>query len=78
MFQELKDQSEYVTYKIYKNVHSDAVKQITFCVDNDTVLSCSNDQARTLVVRHIDDRREPYLFKLPRVRNSSLSGLWNL
>ena len=66
-FQELQEQTEYVTYSVQTKVHNDVVVQIAYCPDNETVLSCSNDPNLTLVVRHIEGRRTPYVFKVSRV-----------
>lgn len=62
----MQEQSEYVTYSVHTGVHKDVVIQVSYCPDNETVLSCSNDPNLTLVVRHTEGRREPYVFKVTR------------
>ncbi|XP_068083456.1 uncharacterized protein [Anabrus simplex] len=63
---ELETQPEWVSVSVDHNVHADAVRQISYCPDNDTIVSSSQDPITTLVVRHAFGRRTPYIFKLTR------------
>lgn len=49
-------------------VHEDAVSRLWYEAHNDSLVSCSRDPKRTVLVRHLARRREPYVFSLPRVR----------
>ncbi|GLG97054.1 Uncharacterized protein GBIM_03897, partial [Gryllus bimaculatus] len=63
---ELDEQPEWVTVSVEASVHADAVRQVAYCADNDTVVSCSADPNATIVVRHLAARRAPYVFRLAR------------
>lgn len=65
--QEIECQGEWVTVSVDSNVHSDAVRQVAYFPDNETVVSCSQDPLATLVIRHLTGRKAPYIFKLSRV-----------
>lgn len=69
MFQELDHQSDYVDVTTDAAVHGDAVRQVAYFPENETVVTCSRDPSATLVIRHVAARRTPYIFKLARVGN---------
>ncbi|PSN42607.1 hypothetical protein C0J52_19720 [Blattella germanica] len=63
---ELEQQTDYVQISTDKGVHADCVRQVAYYPDNETVVSCSQDPATTLVIRHVAARKAPYIFKLSR------------
>jgi hypothetical protein len=67
VFQELEQQGDYVNVIVDVGVHGDAVRQVAYFPDNETVVSCSQDPFATLVIRHVAARKTPYIFKLSRV-----------
>lgn len=66
--QELENQVDWVTISIENGVHKDEVIKVEYFSDNNTIVSCSNDPATTLIIRYLAGRRAPYIFKLTRVR----------
>jgi hypothetical protein len=69
VFQELDQHSSYVDVTTDMAVHADAVRQVAYFPENETVVTCSRDPSATLVIRHVAARRTPYIFKLARVGN---------
>jgi len=67
VFQELDRQRDYVDITVDTAVHGDAVRQVAYFPDTETVVTCSRDPSATLVIRHVAARRTPYIFKLARV-----------
>ncbi|KAK3911072.1 WD repeat-containing protein on Y chromosome [Frankliniella fusca] len=63
---ELRQQTEWVTVQQEHKVHGDAVCRLCYEAHNDTLVSGSRDPQRSLVIRHLGGRREPYVFSLPR------------
>ncbi|XP_049816035.1 uncharacterized protein LOC126263083 [Schistocerca nitens] len=63
---ELEQQTEWVSVRVDEGVHAGAVRQLAYCPDNDTLVSCSHDPAATVVIRHAPARRAPYIFRLAR------------
>ena len=67
VFQELDRQRDYVDITVDTAVHGDAVRQVAYFPETETVVTCSRDPSATLVIRHVAARRTPYIFKLARV-----------
>jgi hypothetical protein len=65
--QELDEQRDYVNVTVDVGVHGDAVQQVAYFSENETVVSCSQDPSATLVIRHVEARKSPYIFKVSRV-----------
>ena len=66
--QELSTESEHITIKTYK-CHSYPVEQIQYFQDNDTLVSCSTDQEKSIVIKYVNNKIKPYIFKMKKVNN---------
>ncbi|KAK6643621.1 hypothetical protein RUM43_005131 [Polyplax serrata] len=66
LWEELKEQPDYVTIRTHRKVHCEQVIQVSYSPESKTILTCSNDPVNTMVLRHIEKRRRPYVFRVPR------------
>ncbi|XP_050538548.1 uncharacterized protein LOC126903982 [Daktulosphaira vitifoliae] len=65
LFKELYLQEKWV--KVYTSIeplHSDYVKQITYCHAKKSILSCCYSSKRSLVIKHLYDQWSPYIFNI--------------
>nr|XP_018906219.1 PREDICTED: uncharacterized protein LOC109036455 [Bemisia tabaci] len=63
---ELQEQSEYVSISGKCGVHMDAVQQILYCRDNNTIASCSLHGETSLIIQHMNSLRTPYIYRLSK------------
>ena len=73
----MKEQPEYVSFRIQKNVHNEMINQISYIPENKTILTCSSDTINTMILRHTEKRRHPYVFSVQRVSLKSKLILQN-
>lgn len=67
--QELEFQYEWV--KVYTSgipVHPDGIKRIIYCHSDEATISCCQDHRKSIVVKHIRDEWDPYVFHIQHVR----------
>lgn len=65
------DEKEYVLVKtLFKN-HKENIRQIRFLSDKNTLVTCSRDASSSVVMKHLANKRKPYVFSMRRVRNEN-------
>lgn len=66
--QELDSQQDWV--KVHTcgiPIHSDSVRRIIYCQSDEATISCCQDQKTSLVIKHIRDEWDPYVFHIQHV-----------
>jgi len=66
--QELESQQEWV--KVHTRgtpIHPDSIKRIIYCQSDEATISCCQDHKKSLVVKHIRDEWDPYVFHIQNV-----------
>lgn len=64
----LSEQGDLVSLVHLSGVHSDWVQQVQYLPGSQAILSCSSSPSPSLIIRDINRRRQPYIF---RVRKAS-------
>ncbi|GJQ66563.1 hypothetical protein Trydic_g4544 [Trypoxylus dichotomus] len=65
-WQELRYEKDFVLIKSCGKFFSESVKHIQYFTDNNTVVACSRDATNSLIIKFIDNRIKPYVFKIKR------------
>lgn len=59
-------------------VHPDSIKHIIYCQSDEATISCCQDHKQSLVIKHIRDEWNPYVFHIRHVLTVVLYKLVHL
>lgn len=66
--QELECQQEWV--KVHTSgisIHPDSINYIIYCKSDETTISCCQNHKKSLVIKHMRDEWDPYIFNIRKV-----------
>ncbi|XP_065844948.1 cilia- and flagella-associated protein 337-like isoform X2 [Oscarella lobularis] len=61
---DLPQHAKYVQYAITLQVHTDWVRRVRYVPENNSFMSCSGSSVNSLVIRDVEKKRKPYVFRL--------------
>lgn len=56
-------------------IHSDSIKRIIYCQSDKATISCCQDHKKSLVIKHIRDEWDPYVFHIQNVQTNDYHKL---